>query len=159
MMGAVARGALGAGGAVIGVIPRDLVDQEVAFTDLVDLRVVDSMHERKARMAELAEGFVALPGGLGTLEEFAEVLTWAQLGIHRKPCGVLNVCHYYDGLIGFMDHAVDQQFISPAHRDMVLVADDAAELLGMLQTYRPPGESKAQWILQMAAGESPCEPE
>ncbi|HUW13230.1 MAG TPA: TIGR00730 family Rossman fold protein, partial [Anaerolineae bacterium] len=98
MMGALARGALDAGGEVIGVIPRDLVDQEVAYTDLLDLRVVDTMHERKALMVELAQGFIALPGGLGTLEEFAEVLTWAQLGIHRKPCGVLNVCHYYDSL-------------------------------------------------------------
>jgi len=159
MMGAVARGALAAGGEVIGVIPRDLVDQEVGFTDLADLRVVDTMHERKALMAELAKGFIALPGGLGTLEEFAEVLTWAQLGIHRKPCGVLNVCHYYDSLIGFMDHAVDQQFISPAHREMVLVADSAVELLEKMEAYQPPGGSKAQWILQMASTHSQGEAE
>jgi len=159
MMGAVARGALAAGGEVIGVIPRDLVDQEVAFTDLLDLRVVDTMHERKALMAELAEAFIALPGGLGTLEEFAEVLTWAQLGIHRKPCGVLNVCHYYDSLIGFIDHAVDRQFISPAHREMLLVADSAAELLEKLETYQPPSGSKAQWILQMASTHSQGEAE
>ena len=155
MMGAVARGVLDAGGEVIGVIPRDLVDQEVAFTDLLDLRVVDTMHERKALMVELAQGFIALPGGLGTLEEFAEVLTWAQLGIHRKPCGVLNVRHYYDRLIGFLDHGVDQQFISPAHREMVLIADSADALLEKLETYQPPYGSKAQWILQMAAAESP----
>ena len=150
MMGQVARAALGAGGEVIGVIPRELAEMDVAFTDLPDLRVVESMHERKALMADLADGFIALPGGLGTIEEFFETLTWAQLGMHPKPCGLLNVCGYYDELIDFLDNVVQQRFMDLAHRKMVLVAESAEALLEAFETYRPPEGSKAQWILGMA---------
>ena len=150
-MGQVAQAALAAGGEVIGVIPRALVEMEVAYTGLSDLRVVDTMHERKALMADLADGFVALPGGLGTIDEFFEVLTWAQLGMHHKPCGLLNVCGYYDRLIDFLDHAVEQQFVQAAHRHMVLVAESAEALLDAFVAYRPPQVNKAQWILRMSS--------
>ena len=149
-MGQLARAALAAGGEVIGVIPRRLVDMEVAYTGLPDLRVVGSMHERKATMADLADAFIALPGGLGTIEEFFEVLTWAQLGMHRKPCGLLNVCGYYDGLIAFLDHAVAERFVEGAHREMVRIAESAEALLEAFETYRPPTASKAAWILRLS---------
>lgn len=150
MMGHVARATLESGGEVIGVIPRDLVTQEVAFNDLADLRLVDTMHERKALMAELADGFIALPGGLGTIEEFFEVLTWAQLGLHRKPCGLLNVNGYYDRMLGFLDLIVAEGFMSSVHREMVLVAEDGTALLDRFAMYQAPSGSKAEWILQMA---------
>jgi uncharacterized protein (TIGR00730 family) len=124
-MGQVADAALAAGAHVLGVIPEALQAREVAHLGLPDLRVVSSMHERKALMAQLADAFVALPGGAGTLEEFFEVWTWALLGIHRKPCGILNVAGYFDGLLAFIDHSVAQQFVRPEHRAMVLVDDDA----------------------------------
>ena len=155
MMGEVAKAILAAGGQVIGVIPQALVTMEVAFTGLTDLRVVGTMHERKALMAALADGFVALPGGLGTMEEFFEVLTWAQLALHHKPCGVLNVCHYYDAVMEFLDHAVRERFVSPLHRGIVLVADSADGLLEQFETYQPPQVSKAQWVLQMAGSQAP----
>jgi uncharacterized protein (TIGR00730 family) len=136
---------------VIGVIPRALVDMEVAHTGLSDLRVVDSMHERKALMAELADGFIALPGGMGTIDEFFEVLTWAQLGMHHKPCGLLNVCGYYDHLVAFLDHAVEQQFIQPTHRHAVLLAEDVEAMLDAFSSYQAPRTSKAEWILRMSA--------
>ena len=148
-MGQVAHAALAAGGEVIGVIPRALVEMEVAYTDLPDLRVVDSMHERKALMVDLSDAFIALPGGLGTIDEFFEVLTWAQLGMHHKPCGLLNVCGYYDPLVDWFDHAVEQQFVQAAHRRMVLVADSAEALLDAFVAYRSPQVNKAQWILRM----------
>jgi len=150
VMGAVAAAALEAKGEVIGVIPRDLVKKEVAFTDISDLRVVNSMHERKALMAELSDGFIALPGGLGTIEEIFEIITWAQLGIHKKPCGFLNVCGYYDKIIEFVDHAVQEQFIGPAGRQLVLVDDDPAALLKKFRGYQPPTVDKAAWALAMA---------
>ena len=150
VMGAVASAALEAKGEVIGVIPKDLVIKEVAFTDITDLRVVNSMHERKALMAELSDGFIALPGGLGTIEEFFEVLTWAQLGIHKKPCGLLNVSGYFDKIIEFADHAVQEQFIGPAGRSLILVDDDPAELLKKFQCYQPPAANKVAWALAMA---------
>src|ERR1700730_3012720 len=115
-MGALADAALADGGEVIGVIPADLVRAEVAHRDLTDLRVVGSMHERKALMARLADGFVALPGGLGTLEELAEAITWSQLGLHAKPTGLLNVLGYYDSLLRFLDHAEAERFVRPEHR-------------------------------------------
>jgi len=149
-MGQVAQATLAAGGEVIGVIPRALVDMEVAYTDLPDLRVVDSMHERKALMAALADAFIALPGGLGTIDEFFEALTWAQLGMHAKPCGLLNVCGYYDRLVEFLDHIVEQQFVQAAHRHMVLIADEAEALLDAFAAYRPPRSNKAEWILRMS---------
>jgi len=127
-----------------GVIPQGLVDREVAHRDLPDLRVVGSMHERKALMADLADGFIALPGGIGTLEEFCEILTWAQLGLHQKPCGLINVAGYFDHLLGFLDHAVAERFLRPEHRRMVLVAADPETLLDRLATYQPP--QLAKWI-------------
>lgn len=149
MMGQVARAALAAGGEVIGVIPKDLADMGVSFADLPDLRLVGSMHERKALMVELADGFIALPGGFGTLEEFFEALTWTQLGHHKKPCGLLNVCHYYDRLVDFLDHAREQQFIDAPHRAMVLMADSADVLLEQFDAYQAPHLNKAEWILRM----------
>jgi uncharacterized protein (TIGR00730 family) len=144
LMGALADAALAAGGHVVGVIPQVLVQKEVAHAGLTDLRVVSSMHERKGLMAELSDGFIALPGGMGTLEELAEVLTWAQLGMHRKPCGLLNVAGYYDGLAAFLDHAVSERFILPAHRTMLLVATTAKDLLESFASYRAPVVEK--WI-------------
>lgn len=149
IMGAVASAALEAKGEVIGIIPRDLVKKEVAFTGITDLRVVNSMHERKALMAELSDGFIALPGGLGTIEEFFEVLTWAQLGIHKKPCGLLNVCGYFDKIIEFADHAADEQFIGPAGRSLILVDDVPENLLKKFRDYQPPTVDKAAWALAM----------
>ena len=144
LMGAVADAVLNAGGEVIGVMPRSLVEREVAHRKLRDLRVVGSMHERKALMAELADAFIALPGGLGTLEEFFEVWTWAQLGEHSKPLGMLNVAGYYDPLLVFFDHLVNERFIRPEHRAMVLVEQDCGALLARFAGYSPPVVSK--WI-------------
>ncbi|MBN2005869.1 MAG: TIGR00730 family Rossman fold protein [Anaerolineae bacterium] len=147
MMGALAAAVLRAGGDVTGVIPRDLADKEVALTSLADLRVVDSMHARKALMAELADGFVAMPGGFGTFEEFFEVLTWAQLGLHHKPCGLLNIGGYYDRLVAFLDHTVEQHFVLPAHRSMLIIEEDPDALLDRFATYQAPQVDKAAWIL------------
>jgi uncharacterized protein (TIGR00730 family) len=144
LMGVVADAALGAGGVVVGVIPKALLEREIAHTRLTDLRVVDSMHERKAMMSDLSEGFVALPGGTGTLEEFFEVLTWAQLGEHRKPCGLLNAEGYYDPLLSVFDHMVAKGFLSEKHRAMVLVETQPEPLLEAFARYRPPGVPK--WI-------------
>lgn len=129
VMGAVADAALGAGGEAVGVIPRHMVDNEVAHEGLTRLHVVASMHERKALMAELADGFVAMPGGLGTLEELAEILTWSQLGLHTKPVGILDPRGYFDHLLRFLDHAVDEQFVLPEHRALLLNDQDPAALL------------------------------
>jgi uncharacterized protein (TIGR00730 family) len=129
LMGALADTALAAGGEVVGVIPQLLVDREVAHTGLTELQVVGSMHERKARMAELSDAFVALPGGIGTLEELIEVYTWSFLGIHEKPLGVLNTAGYYDGLSAFLDHASGEGFLRPEHRAKLVVAPDAEALL------------------------------
>jgi uncharacterized protein (TIGR00730 family) len=146
LMGVVADAVLAAGGQAIGVIPQALVAKEVAHRGLSDLRVVASMHDRKALMAELADAFIALPGGIGTLEEYFEITTWAQLGLHDKPCGLLNAAGYYDGLIRFLDHAVDQQFVRPAHRAMMIVDDDPASMLDRFEAYRPPAVAK--WITE-----------
>ena len=116
-------------GHVTGVIPHSLVSKEVAHQGLTELRIVQSMHERKALMAELSDGFIALPGGIGTMEEFFEVLSWAQLEIHEKPCALLNVCGYYDRLIDFLDHAVAEDFIKPKHRALLILEDNSARLL------------------------------
>ncbi len=137
LMGVVADATLAAGGEVIGVIPEALVAKEIGHTGLTDLRVVRSMHERKALMAELSDAFVALPGGCGTLEEFCEVLTWTQLGLHRKPCGLLNVEGYYDHLITFFDHAIAEQFIRPEHRSLVLQEQEPMRLLKLLAESKP----------------------
>ena len=144
LMGAVADTVLAARGHVTGVIPEALVAKEVAHTGLSDLRVVASMHERKAMMSDLADGFIALPGGLGTLEEFFEVLTWAQLGLHRKPCGLLNVCGFFDGLLAFLEHSIDERFVRREHRAMVIVSSSADSLLEQFDQYVPPVVQK--WI-------------
>ncbi len=143
-MAALADTMLGDLGDVIGVIPRMLVEREVANTALTDLRIVESMHERKAMMAELADGFIALPGGIGTLEEFFEIWTWAQLGMHEKPCGLLNVAGYFDPLLQFLDRAVAEKFVREVHRKMVIVESDPVELLSRFEVYDPPGVVK--WI-------------
>jgi len=150
MMGKIAEAVLEKKGEVIGVIPKGLAEKEVSFTGLADLRVVDSMHERKAIMADLSDGFIALPGGLGTLEEFFEVATWAQLGIHPKPCGLLNVRHYYDKLMGFLDQTVKEKFVELEHRSMILIDEDPEGLLQKFETYRPPTVDKAKWVLQLS---------
>lgn len=144
LMGALADAALEHGAEVIGVIPQALFEKEVAHTGLSELKVVASMHERKALMASLADGFVALPGGFGTLEEFCEVLTWSQLGLHRKPLGLLNVAGYYTPLLGMFDHAVREGFVRPEHRQMILVDENPAGLLEQLRSYVPMARSK--WI-------------
>jgi uncharacterized protein (TIGR00730 family) len=149
LMGRLAETVLAGGGEVIGVIPEALVRKEVAHRVIPDLRIVDSMHERKASMADLADGFIAMPGGLGTVEELFEVLTWGQLGIHEKPCGILNVRGYFDTLVSFLDHAVDQLFIKAEHRDLVLVAKEPVRLLDLLKAWEAPVIDKAAWILSM----------
>jgi uncharacterized protein (TIGR00730 family) len=129
LMGLAADAALAAGGRVIGVIPEFMIDFEVAHHDLTELVVVDSMHERKAEMARRADGFIALPGGWGTLEELFEVTTWAQLRLHAKPVGVLDVDQFFAKLVDFVDHAVDEGFIRPVHRELLHVDDDLDRLL------------------------------
>ena len=135
LMGAVADAALGAGGRVVGVIPQHLVAREVGHTGVTELRIVASMHERKQLMADLADMFVLLPGGLGSLEEFFEVWTWGQLGLHRKPYGLLNVERYFDPLLAFLDHAVAERFVRREHRDLLLVDDDPERLLARLDEH------------------------
>ncbi len=142
LMGRVADAALAAGGRVVGVIPRSLVDKEIAHGGLDELHVVASMHERKALMAELADAFVALPGGFGTLEEIVETLTWAQLGFHAKPCGLLNVRGYYDELLAFVSRAVREGFLRREHRDMLLVESQPGRLLDRFADYAPPSVTK-----------------
>ncbi len=137
LMGTVADAVLAAGGRVTGVIPQSLRAKEVGHNGLTELIVTQSMHERKAKMAELADGFVALPGGFGTFEELIEIITWGQLGYHGKPIGLLNVAGFYDGLLIFFDQAVTAGFIHPQHRAMLMVNDDAAALLDDFATYEP----------------------
>jgi uncharacterized protein (TIGR00730 family) len=144
LMGVVADAALGAGGEVIGVMPKSLVEREIGHTGLTKLHVVHSMHERKAMMSRLSAGFIALPGGNGTLEEFFEVLTWAQLGEHYKPCGLLNVAGYYDPLLTVFDQMVERAFLKEEHRKLVLVEEDPASLLQRFKSYEPPKTVK--WI-------------
>lgn len=149
LMGQAARSCLEGGGDVTGVITRQLVNMEVALTSLKNLEVVDTMHERKARMAELADGFIALPGGLGTIEEIFEVLTWSQLGIHKKPCAFLNINGYYDHLFNFLDHAVDERFIGDAPRKMILVDSQPESLLDQMTAYQPPHIDKGAWAKKL----------
>ena len=144
LMGVLADAALRAGGEVIGVIPQALVMKEVAHQDLTDLRIVGSMHERKAMMADLSDGFIALPGGFGTFEEFCEVLTWSQLGLHQKPCGLLNLHGYFDNLLKLFDQAVEERFLRPEHRAMVLDHEDPSVLIERLLVYKHPKVEK--WI-------------
>jgi uncharacterized protein (TIGR00730 family) len=144
LMGVLADAALEAGGRVIGVIPESLMAKEVGHQGLTELRVVGSMHERKALMADLAEGFIALPGGYGTFEEFCEVVTWSQLGLHAKPCGVLNAEGYYDPLLALFDRAVKQGFLRSDHRTLVLEERDPQRLLEKMSEFRAPAVGK--WI-------------
>ena len=145
LMGAVADAAMAAGGEVIGVIPQALLDKEVGHGGLTELRVVGTMHERKALMSDLADGgYIALPGGLGTFEELFEVWTWAQLGYHPKPVALLNIAGFYDGLLAFLDHTVAQGFIRPQHRAMLLTGTEPAELLPRMRAFTAPPMPK--WI-------------
>lgn len=138
LMGELADTVLAAGGEVVGIMPRQLVEKEVAHLGLTDLHVVESMHERKAAMAELSDAFVALPGGIGTLEEIIEVYTWSQLGLHRKACALLNINGYYDGLTAFLDHAVAEGFLNLGHRDLLVVVERPEELIESLENWDPP---------------------
>lgn len=144
LMGVLADAALAAGGQVTGVIPEALAAKELAHRGLTDLVVVGSMHERKARMSELSDAFIALPGGIGTLEEWFEVWTWSQLGFQPKPCGMLNVAGYYDHLLAFLDHMAAERFLAPTHRSMAIVEDRADRLLDRLAAYQPSRAEK--WI-------------
>ena len=144
LMGEIADAALARGGYVIGVMPRALVAKEVAHKGLTDLRIVGSMHERKAMMAELSDGFLAMPGGFGTIEEFVEVLTWSQLGLHNKPCALLNVAGYFDPLLAFVEHAVREGFVRAEHARLVLAGTDPASLVRELATWRP--TAAPRWI-------------
>ena len=144
IMGEIANAVLEEGGNVIGVIPKGLFKKEVAHTGITELREVGSMHERKSLMADLSDGFIALPGGFGTIEEIFEIITWSQLGMHRKPCGLLNVCNYYDKLIGFLDHAVSEQFIKTTHRSSILIDECPDGLLEKFEAYKAP--ETAKWI-------------
>jgi uncharacterized protein (TIGR00730 family) len=146
LMAVIADAVLDLGGHVTGVIPDALVSREVAHRGVTELRVVGSMHERKAVMAELSDGFVAMPGGIGTMEEFFEVLSWAQLGLHHKPCGLLNVSGYYDPLVAFLDHAVAQDFIKPKHRALMIVEAAPEPLLDRFERL---------WIERPAKGFDP----
>ena len=145
LMGAVADAVLSARGQVIGVIPEALVSKELAHTGLTELRVVASMHERKAVMADLSDGFIAIPGGWGTLEELFEVLTWGQLGLHQKPCGLLNVEQYFDGLLSFADRMIEEGFVRRENGAMISVSSDPAALIDLLVAYTP-SRSVEKWI-------------
>lgn len=144
LMGRIADAVLAAGGEAIGVIPAGLERREVAHRHLTQLHVVQTMHERKALMAELSDGFVALPGGIGTLEELFEAVTWAQLGIHAKPCGILDVNGYYRGLLDFLDAMVREGFVREGNRSLFVVADDAVDLLDRLEAWQPP--DRQPWL-------------
>lgn len=144
LMGQVADAALAAGGRVVGIIPQSLVDKEIAHSGLTESHIVGSMHERKRMMADLSDGFVALPGGIGTLEEIFEMWTWAQLGYHAKPCALIDTAGYWTGLAAFLDHQVQEGFVRAPHREMLMVDDDPARLLDRMEVYEPPVVTK--WI-------------
>lgn len=144
LMGIIADEVMKNGGKVIGIIPESLDKKEVAHRGITELRIVSSMHERKAMMAELADGFIAMPGGIGTFEEFFEILTWAQLGFHEKPCGLLNVANYYDGLLSLCDNAVHEGFLRAEHRRLIIDETDSISLLERMNRFRPAHLEK--WI-------------
>lgn len=146
LMGVVADAVLDAGGEVVGVIPRMLDTKELTHPGATEMHVVESMHDRKAKMLELADAFLALPGGFGTLEELMEVVSWAQLGLHAKPIGILNTAGYFDGLIAFVEHAIGQGFIKPKYRDLIVVADRPDELLDRLARHKMPAVRR--WITE-----------
>ena len=151
LMGTIADAALAAGGEVIGVIPQSLMEKELGHGGVSELHVVRSMHERKQMMVDLSDGFIALPGGFGTLDELFETLTWLQLSFHGKPVGLLNVNGFFDGLLLFLDHMTSQGFLKPEHRDCVLVSSDPAELLAQMRRFRAPDLGK--WIENMISAE------
>ncbi len=144
IMGEIADTVLSVGGEVIGIMPQALADKEISHKGLTDLRVVRSMHERKAMMEDISDGFIALPGGMGTIEEIFEVLTWSQLGYHKKPCALLNIKGYYDALAQFLNHTVEEQFVKPIHREMILIEEKSDQLLDLMAAYKPPDVDK--WI-------------
>jgi uncharacterized protein (TIGR00730 family) len=144
LMGAIAEAVLGVGGKVIGVIPEGLKRRELAFEAATELYVVDTMHERKQQMADLSDGFIAMPGGFGTFEEFCEVITWAQLGVHTKPCGLLNVKGYYDHLLALFDHAVAEELLQKRNRSIVLTESEPQALLDAMARYKAPAVDK--WL-------------
>lgn len=144
LMGVLADAVLQAGGEAVGVMPKSLLEKEIGHQSLTELHVVSTMHERKALMADLSDGFIALPGGYGTFEELLEVLTWAQLSLHEKPCGLLNVEWFYDPLLSLFDHAVGQGFIRGDHRALALTAEDPERLLDLMQSHAPPSTEK--WV-------------
>lgn len=146
IMGMVADRVLQLGGQAIGVIPKALAHKEIAHPELTELHITQSMHERKMKMAELADGFIALPGGIGTLEELFEIWTWAQLGFHRKPCGLLNVEGYYDALVTFLDHVMAEQFVKAHHHALLMVETNPDKLLDRYVNYQPPAVE--QWLNQ-----------
>ncbi len=150
MMGILANAVVEHGGEVTGVITNHLFKMEVAFTELSDLRVVETMHERKALMAELSDGFIAMPGGFGTMDEMFEILTWAQLNIHEKPCGFLNVNGYYDKLVGFIDHMISQQFVKEDYKGLVLMDKDPEGLLNQFRNYTHIRVEKGKWAKKFA---------
>ncbi len=145
LMGAVADAALSKGGEVIGVIPESLVRREIGHRGVTKLHVVETMHQRKALMADLSDAFIALPGGYGTLEEFCEAVTWSQLGIQQKPCGLLNIERYWDGLLAVLDHAVDEKFVRPENALLILVASTPEDMLERLEHWTPP-EHIEKWL-------------
>ncbi|KPK19290.1 MAG: LOG family protein [Betaproteobacteria bacterium SG8_41] len=144
LMGVLGDAVLAAGGHVIGVTPRRLLERELVHTGLTELHIVETMNERKALMAQLSDAFIALPGGMGTLDELFEMLTWTQLGFHRKPCGVLDAGNYFDRLMAFLDHAVAERFVMPEHRSMLIAEVDSDRLLERLANEPPPAASK--WV-------------
>jgi uncharacterized protein (TIGR00730 family) len=145
LMGTVADAVLAGGGEVIGVIPEGLMQREIGHPGVTKLHIVESMHERKALMADLSDAFIAMPGGYGTLEEFAEIVTWSQLGIQLKPCALLNIESYWDGLLSFLDHAVREDFVRPENRDLILVASSAEEVLDQISRWTPPAHVEG-WL-------------
>lgn len=148
LMGVIARAVIAHGGEVTGVIPEALARRGVGLEELKNLKIVRSMHERKAVMADLSDAFIALPGGIGTFEEFFEVLTWTQLKIHSKPCALLNVRNYYAGLMNFLSHAVKENFVEKEHRDMVIMEEDPEKLLARIASFRPPTKDKVKWAVK-----------
>ena len=144
IMGVIADEMVNLKGKVIGVMPKHLVDREIAHPGITDLRIVNSMHERKSLIAELVDGFLMLPGATGTLDEFVEVLTWAQLGLHQKPCAILNAANYYDYLLKFLDHTVAMEFLNPAYRDMIIVENSPEKIIEAFVNYQPPAHKWAK---------------
>ena len=150
LMGVLARSVVDLGGEVIGVIPKAIAEMEVAYTDLQDLRIVEDMHSRKKMMADLADAFIALPGGLGTIEELMEILTWSQLGFHQKPSGILNIDGFFDSMLEFLDRLAKDEFIAPEHKSMLMVARSAEGLLNQFSIYTPPKVDKAKRALKLS---------